>query len=44
MFHQSGGCCDGSLDVFEEGRIYINETDILLGGWGYSVLYVKDQP
>lgn len=32
MFHQSGGCCDGSAPMcFEEGELYINETDILLG-------------
>ncbi len=32
MFHQSGGCCDGSAPMcFEAGELMINETDILLG-------------
>ncbi|SHI41083.1 DUF779 domain-containing protein [Aquimarina spongiae] len=32
MFHQSGGCCDGSSPMcFEKGELLINETDIWLG-------------
>ena len=32
MFHQSGGCCDGSSPMcFEDGELMINETDIQLG-------------
>ncbi|CAI8228796.1 MAG: Uncharacterised protein [Formosa sp. Hel1_33_131] len=32
IFHQSGGCCDGSSPmVFEEGEMYLDESDILLG-------------
>ena len=32
IFHQSGGCCDGSSPmVFQKGDMYLNETDILLG-------------
>lgn len=32
MFHQSGGCCDGSSPMcFEVGELMINETDKLLG-------------
>ncbi|WP_428656101.1 DUF779 domain-containing protein [Runella sp.] len=32
MFHQSGGCCDGSSPMcFEVGELMINETDIQLG-------------
>ena len=32
MFHQSGGCCDGSSPMcFEVGELMINETDIKLG-------------
>ncbi len=32
MFHQSGGCCDGSSPMcFEKGELMINETDIWLG-------------
>ena len=32
IFHQSGGCCDGSAPmVFEEGDMYLDDSDILLG-------------
>jgi len=32
MFHQSGGCCDGSSPMcFEKGELMINETDVWLG-------------
>lgn len=32
MFHQSGGCCDGSSPMcFEEGEFIIDDSDILLG-------------
>ncbi|MEA1785354.1 DUF779 domain-containing protein [Arenibacter sp. GZD96] len=32
MFHQSGGCCDGSSPMcFEYGEFKIGESDILLG-------------
>lgn len=32
MFHQSGGCCDGSSPMcFENGDFKIGESDILLG-------------
>lgn len=32
MFHQSGGCCDGSAPMcFQAGELYLNETDVLLG-------------
>lgn len=32
MFHQSGGCCDGSAPMcFEVGELMLNETDIKLG-------------
>jgi uncharacterized protein (DUF779 family) len=32
IFHQSGGCCDGSAPmVFEKGDMYLDESDILLG-------------
>ncbi|WP_438423497.1 DUF779 domain-containing protein [Aquimarina macrocephali] len=32
MFHQSGGCCDGSSPMcFPKGELMINETDIWLG-------------
>ncbi len=32
IFHQSGGCCDDSAPmIFEEGDMYLDDTDILLG-------------
>jgi uncharacterized protein (DUF779 family) len=32
IFHQSGGCCDGSAPMlFEKGDLYLDESDILLG-------------
>ncbi|WP_025740461.1 DUF779 domain-containing protein [Aquimarina pacifica] len=32
MFHQSGGCCDGSSPMcFPKGELFINETDVCLG-------------
>lgn len=38
MFHQSGGCCDGSAPMcFTDGEFRIGDSDILLG-------YVHDCP
>ena len=32
IFHQSGGCCDGSAPMlFEKEDMYIHDNDILLG-------------
>lgn len=32
MFHQSGGCCDGSSPMcFPKGELMLNETDIWMG-------------
>lgn len=32
MFHQSGGCCDGSAPMcFEEGELRVGSNDICLG-------------
>jgi uncharacterized protein (DUF779 family) len=32
MFHQSGGCCDGSSPIcFVEGELMLDDNDILLG-------------
>ncbi|WP_179353630.1 DUF779 domain-containing protein [Winogradskyella vidalii] len=32
IFHQSGGCCDGSAPmIFEKGEMYLDESDIHLG-------------
>lgn len=46
MFHQSGGCCDGSAPMcFEAGELYINDTDILLGNIAGNIPFYmsKDQ-
>ncbi len=38
MFHQSGGCCDGSSPMcFEDGDFKVGESDVLLG-------YIDDCP
>jgi uncharacterized protein (DUF779 family) len=32
IFHQSGGCCDGSSPmIFEKEDMYLDESDVLLG-------------
>lgn len=32
IFHQSGGCCDGSSPmIFEKGEMYLDDSDIFLG-------------
>ncbi|MRH99111.1 DUF779 domain-containing protein [Kriegella sp. EG-1] len=32
IFHQSGGCCDGSSPmIFEKGEMYLDESDTHLG-------------
>ncbi|MEM1134306.1 MAG: DUF779 domain-containing protein [Bacteroidota bacterium] len=32
IFHQSGGCCDGSSPMcFPKGELMLNETDVWLG-------------
>ena len=32
MFHQSGGCCDGSSPMcFPDGELMIDDNDVLLG-------------
>lgn len=45
MFHQSGGCCDGSSPMcFQEGELMVNETDIKLGTiHGCDFYMSKDQ-
>lgn len=45
MFHQSGGCCDGSTPMcFEEGEFKVGDSDVLLGevhGCGFYI--ARDQ-
>jgi len=45
IFHQSGGCCDGSSPmILEEGDLYLDESDILLGQLdGVNYYMNKDQ-
>ncbi|GAB3334671.1 DUF779 domain-containing protein [Marivirga atlantica] len=45
MFHQSGGCCDGSSPMcFEDGDFKIGESDIKLGTiHGCDFYMSKDQ-
>ncbi len=45
MFHQSGGCCDGSSPMcFPKGELMLNETDVWLGRiHGCDFYMSKDQ-
>lgn len=45
MFHQSGGCCDGSAPMcFAADEFKVGESDILLGEIGGAPFYIsKDQ-
>ncbi|HLS66035.1 MAG TPA: DUF779 domain-containing protein [Pseudogracilibacillus sp.] len=45
MFHQSGGCCDGSSPMcFPLGEFRVGESDVLLGEIGGAPFYMsKDQ-
>ncbi|MCK0134237.1 DUF779 domain-containing protein [Arenibacter sp. S6351L] len=45
MFHQSGGCCDGSSPMcFPKGELMLNETDVYLGDIANCPFYMsKDQ-
>lgn len=41
MFHQSGGCCDGSSPMcYEDGDLIIGNQDILLGEIGGAPFYM----
>lgn len=41
MFHQSGGCCDGSSPMcYEDGDLLIGNQDILLGEIGGAPFYM----
>ena len=45
MFHQSGGCCDGSSPMcFPKGELMLNEADVYLGDIANCPFYMsKDQ-
>jgi uncharacterized protein len=41
MFHQSGGCCDGSSPMcYEDGDLILGGQDILLGEIGGAPFYM----
>ena len=41
MFHQSGGCCDGSAPMcYARGELLVGEQDILLGEIGGHPFYI----
>jgi uncharacterized protein len=43
LFHQSGGCCDGSSPMcFPRGEFMIGEADVLLGEIGGQPFYMSE--
>ena len=41
MFHQSGGCCDGSSPMcYEQGDLFLGDQDVLLGEIGDAPFYM----
>ena len=41
MFHQSGGCCDGSSPMcYPDGELIIGNQDVLLGHIGEAPFYM----
>jgi hypothetical protein len=42
MFHQSGGCCDGSAPMcFPRGELQVGEADVQLGEIGGQPFYIS---
>lgn len=42
MFHQSGGCCDGSAPMcYPRGELLVGEQDVLLGEIGGQPFYMS---
>ncbi|BBL70788.1 DUF779 domain-containing protein [Methylogaea oryzae] len=42
MFHQSGGCCDGSAPMcYPQGELLVGDNDVLLGDIGGSPFYIS---
>ena len=42
MFHQSGGCCDGSSPMcYPRGEFLLGENDVLLGTLGETPFYIS---
>ncbi|OXS80117.1 DUF779 domain-containing protein [Domibacillus enclensis] len=43
MFHQSGGCCDGSAPMcYPDGEFFTGDSDKLLGEIGGANFYISD--
>jgi uncharacterized protein (DUF779 family) len=41
LFHQSGGCCDGSAPMcYPQGEFLIGDSDVLLGEIGGAPFYI----
>ncbi|MGC4024615.1 MAG: DUF779 domain-containing protein [Mesorhizobium sp.] len=42
MFHQSGGCCDGSSPMcYAQGEFIVGDRDVLLGLIGETPFYIS---
>jgi uncharacterized protein len=42
MFHQSGGCCDGSSPMcYPRGEFLVGDNDVLLGTLGETPFYIS---
>ncbi len=42
MFHQSGGCCDGSSPMcYPRGEFLVGDEDVLLGTLGETPFYIS---
>ncbi len=42
MFHQSGGCCDGSSPMcYPQGEFYLGDSDVKLGEIGGAPFYMS---
>ncbi len=42
MFHQSGGCCDGSAPMcYQRGELQVGDQDVLLGEIGDTPFYMS---
>ena len=42
LFHQSGGCCDGSSPMcYPRNEFIVGDTDVLLGHIGGSPVYIS---
>lgn len=42
MFHQSGGCCDGSAPMcYPQGELIVGNADVLLGAIGGCPFYMS---